>query len=52
MPAKLKNFVSETDKFLKKFDNEHHELTENQQHEIDKNARIHQLRDEKNEGII
>lgn len=52
MAGKLKNYVSETDKFLKNFDKDHHDLTTKQQQEITKHQRIHNLRDNKVEKEI
>jgi hypothetical protein len=42
------NFVSELDQFLKKFDEEHPELSKSQQAEIKKHQRVAKLRDDEN----
>ncbi len=45
-----KNFVSETDQFLQKFDETNPELSLSQQKEIAKYQRIYRLRDENHDS--
>jgi hypothetical protein len=44
-PPILRNFVSEVDQFLQRFDKEHPELSKSQQKEVTKYRRIYRLRD-------
>jgi len=43
---KLKNYISDEDRFLKTFDHAHPELSDSQQVEVDKHARLAKMRDE------
>lgn len=45
MKKKLQNYVSEADHFLKKYDQEHPQLSPSQLKEIKKSQRVSELRD-------
>lgn len=47
----LRDYVSEVDQFLEKFDQEHPKPSPSQKKEIDKYRRIYQLRDEEDKSV-